>query len=190
MAICPPQHAETSSAPDVNGQGLAHGAAVREPTPRFPAPPSRLCDARTRGPASHTAAAALHHADKAPAHRRHGRAQANDAHACRRSLNIHALPVCGNARSCRDAVRPGARALICQLPAGAPALLSEHCERLWLLPRAETEMLAEVGLEVPVLCEPQGGAMPEQAGSLRRHRGSRYRVNPGPKARRLGLRAL
>ena len=28
--------------------------------------------------------------------------------------------------------------------------------------------------------------MPEQAGSLRRHRGSRYRVNPGPKARRLG----
>jgi hypothetical protein len=58
-------------------------------------------------------------------------------------------------------------------------LLSEHCERLWLLPRAE--MLAEVGLEVPVLCEPQGGAMPEQAGSLRRHRGSRYRVNPGPK---------
>ena len=62
-------------------------------------------------------------------------------------------------------------------------MLLEHCERLWLLPRAE--VLAEVGPEVPVLCEPQGGAMPEQAGSLRRHRGSRYRVNPGPKARRL-----
>jgi hypothetical protein len=86
----------------------------------------------------------------------------------------------GNARSCRDAVRPGARALICRLPAGAPALVSEHCGRLWLQPRAE--VLAEVGLEVPVLCEPQGGAMPKQAGSLRRHRGSRYRVNPGPKA--------
>ena len=41
-------------------------------------------------------------------------------------------------------------------------MLSEHCERLWLLPRAE--VLAEVGLEVPVLCEPQGEAMPEQAG--------------------------
>ena len=39
---------------------------------------------------------------------------------------------------------------------------------------------------MPVLYEPQGGAMPKQAGSLRRHRGSRYRVNPGPKARRLG----
>ena len=76
-----PQHAETSSAPDVNGQGLAHGAAEREPTPRFPAPPSRLRDARTRGRASHTTAAALHHADKTPAYRRHGRAQANDAHA-------------------------------------------------------------------------------------------------------------
>jgi hypothetical protein len=75
-----------------------------------------------------------------------------------------------NSLICREAVRPGARALICRLlPAGAPALLSEHCERLWLLPRAE--VLAEVGLEVPVLCEPPGGAMPEQAGSLRRHRG-------------------
>ena len=52
------------------------------------------------------------------------------------------------------------------------------------------KVLAEVGVEVPVLDEPQGGAMLEQAGSLRRHRGSRYRVNPGPKARRLGLRAL
>lgn len=52
------------------------------------------------------------------------------------------------------------------------------------------EVLAEVGLEVPVLCKLRGGAMAEQAGSLRRHRGSRYRVNPGPKARRLGLRAL
>ena len=70
----------------------------------------------------------------------------------------------------------------------APALLLEHCERLWLLPR--TEVFAEVALEVPVLCEPQGGAMPAQAGSLRRHRGSRYWVNPGPKAGRLGLRAL
>jgi hypothetical protein len=47
-----------------------------------------------------------------------------------------------------------------------------------MLPRAG--VLAAVGVEVPVLCEPQGGAMPEQAGSLRRHRGSRYRVNPGP----------
>ena len=55
------------------------------------------------------------------------------------------------------AVRPGARALICRLPAGAPALLSEHCERLWLLPRAE--VLAKAGLEVPVLCKLQGGAM-------------------------------
>ena len=81
-----------------------------------------------------------------------------------------------NARSCREAVRPGARALICRLPAGAPALLLEHCERLWLLPRAG--VLAEVGVEVPVFYEPQGGAMLEQAGSLRRHRGSRYRVNP------------
>ena len=43
-------------------------------------------------------------------------------------------------------------------------MLSEHCERLWLLPRAE--VLAKAGLEVPVLCEPQGGTMPEQAGSL------------------------
>jgi len=34
--------------------GLAHGAAVREPTPGFPAPPSRLRDARTRDRASHT----------------------------------------------------------------------------------------------------------------------------------------
>jgi hypothetical protein len=51
-------------------------------------------------------------------------------------------------------------------------------------------VLAEVGVEVRVLCELQGGAMPEQAGSRRRHRGSRYRVTPGPKARRLGLRAL
>jgi hypothetical protein len=64
----------------------------------------------------------------------------------------------------REAVRPGARALICRLPAGAPALLSGHCERLWLLPRAE--VLAEAGLEVPVLCKLQGGAMLEQAGSL------------------------
>jgi hypothetical protein len=63
-------------------------------------------------------------------------------------------------------------------------VLSEPCERLWLLLRIE--VLAEVGLEVPVLCKLQGGAMPEQAGGLRRHRGSRYRVNPGPKARRLG----
>ena len=70
----------------------------------------------------------------------------------------------GNVRTCREAVRPGARALICRLPAGAPALLSEHCERLWLLPRAG--VLEEVGVEVPVLCEPQGGAMLEQAGSL------------------------
>ena len=52
--------------------------------------------------------------------------------------------------------------MICRLPAGAPALLSEHCGRLWLLPRAG--VLAEVGLEVPVLCEPPRGAMPEQAG--------------------------
>src|SRR6185437_6885361 len=87
-----------------------------------------------------------------------------------------------------EAVRPGARALICRLPLGAPALLSEHCERLWLRPRAE--LLAEAGVEVPVLCGPQGGAMLEQAGSFRWHRGSRYRVNPGPKGRRLGLRAL
>lgn len=43
-------------------------------------------------------------------------------------------------------------------------MLSEHCGRLWLLPRAG--VLAKVGLEVPVLCEPQGGAMLEQAGSL------------------------
>ena len=42
-------------------------------------------------------------------------------------------------------------------------------------------MPAEASLDVPVPCELQGGAMPEQAGS-RRHRGSRYRVNPGPKA--------
>ena len=54
---------------------------MREPIPRFPAPPSRLCDARTRNRASHTTTAALHHAGKAPAHRRHGRAQVNDAHA-------------------------------------------------------------------------------------------------------------
>ena len=72
--------------------------------------------------------------------------------------------------------------------AGALALLSEHCERLWLRPRAE--LLAEAGVEVPVLCGPQGGAMLEQAGSFRWHRGSRYRVNPGPEDRRLGLRAL
>ena len=52
--------------------------------------------------------------------------------------------------------------MICRLPAGAPALLSEPCERLWLLPPAE--VLAEAGLEVPVPCELQGGAMPEQAG--------------------------
>ena len=32
----------------------------------------------------------------------------------------------------------------------------------------------------------RAGAMPKQAGSLRQHRGSRYRVNPGPKACRLG----
>ena len=89
-----------------------------------------------------------------------------------------------NIPNCRDVVRPSARALICRLPADAPALLSEHCERLWLLPRAGVP--TEVGLEVPVLSEPQGGAMLEQAGSLRRLRGSRYRVNPGPKARRLG----
>ncbi len=48
----------------------------------------------------------------------------------------HLLSSRGNALTCREAVRPGARALICRLPAGAPALLSEHCERLWLLPRA------------------------------------------------------
>ena len=72
--------------------------------------------------------------------------------------------------------------------AGALALLSEHCERLWLRPRAE--LLAEAGVEVPVLCGPQGGAMLEQPGSFRWHRGSRYRVNPGPKGRRRGLRAL
>ena len=74
--------------------------------------------------------------------------------------------------------------MICRLPAGAPALLLEHCERLWLL--APAEVLAEVSAEVPVLYEPQGGAVSEQAGSLRRHRGSRYWVNSGPKARRLG----
>jgi hypothetical protein len=94
-------------------------------------------------------------------------------------LHIYTSRPCPEMRTCRDAVRPGARALICRLPAGAPALLSGHCERLWLLPRAE--VLAEVVPEVPVLCEPQGG-MPEQAGSLRWHRGSRYRVHPGPKA--------
>jgi len=43
-----------------------------------------------------------------------------------------------------------------------------------LRPRAE--LLAEAGVEVPVLCGPQGGAMLEQAGSFRWHRGSRYRV--------------
>jgi hypothetical protein len=66
--------------------------------------------------------------------------------------------------------------------------LSASCGRTCLAIRAlrtalvatRAGVLAEVGLEVPVLCEPQDGAMPEQAGSLRRHRGSRYRVNPGP----------
>jgi len=57
-------------------------------------------------------------------------------------------------------------------------------------PCARAGVLADVGVEVPVLCKLQGGAMLEQAGSLRRHRGSRYRVNPGPKARRLSRRAL
>jgi len=33
-------------------------------------------------------------------------------------------------------------------------LLLEHCERLWLLPPAE--VLAELGVEVPALYEPQG----------------------------------
>ena len=80
------------------------------------------------------------------------------------SAGSHVLSSRGNALTCREAVRPGARALICRLPAGAPALLSEHCERLWLLPRAE--VLAKAGLEVPVLCKLQGGAMLEQAGSL------------------------
>jgi len=51
-------------------------------------------------------------------------------------------------------------------------------------------VLAEVGLEVPVLCELQGGAMPEQAGSLRRHRRSRDRVNPARRPAGWGLRAL
>ena len=41
-------------------------------------------------------------------------------------------------------------------------MLLEHCERLWLLSPAE--VLAELGVEVPALYEPQGGAMPEQAG--------------------------
>ena len=62
----------------------------------------------------------------------------------------------GGTSGCQSVDLPG--------PAGAPALLSEHCERLWLLPRAG--VLEEVGVEVPVLCEPQGGAMLEQAGSL------------------------
>jgi hypothetical protein len=104
-----------------------------------------------------------------------------------RKCRIALFRIDSNVRFC-EAVRPGARALICRLPAGAPALLSEHCERLWLRPRAE--LLAEAGVEVPVLCGPQGGAMLEQAGSFRWHRGSRYRVNPGPKGRRLGLRAF
>src|SRR6478609_3238526 len=83
MAICPAATPRTSSVPGdsppawFTAQPCASllrdslhrylGCVMREPRP---------------GQASHTTAAALHHADKAPAHRRHGRAQVNDAHAC------------------------------------------------------------------------------------------------------------
>ena len=81
-------------------------------------------------------------------------------------------------------MRPGARALICRLPAGAPALLSEHCERLWLLPPAE--VLAELGVEVPALYEPHGrdhAGAGRESSPASRVTGS---GEPGPKARRLG----
>jgi hypothetical protein len=53
-------------------------------------------------------------------------------------------------------------------------------------PCARAGVLADVGVEVPVLCKLQGGAMPEQAGSLSPASWVTGSGEPGPKARRLG----
>ena len=53
-------------------------------------------------------------------------------------------------------------------------------------PCARAGVLADVGVEVPVLCKLQGGAMPEQAGSLSPASWVTGSGEPGPKGRRLG----
>jgi hypothetical protein len=66
----------------------------------------------------------------------------------------------------------------CPASRGQACPATGHRERL-LLP-VPAEVLADAGAEASLFHDLQGGGVPEQAGSLRRHRGSRDRVNPGP----------